>query len=52
MAVAPLNSHEIVIMGGYKGGSLLNDVIIFAVRTDTCKKVVQGGSLKFDALTN
>ena len=52
MGVAPLNGHEIVIMGGYKGGSLLNDVIIFDIRTNSCKKVVTAGNMKFDALTN
>ena len=52
MAVAPLNAHEILIMGGYKGGSKLNDIIIFDIRTNSCKKVVTAGNLKFDALTN
>lgn len=46
-AISVLNSTEIVIMGGKSDRDKLNDIWVFNVRSDTCKKVAEGGPIGF-----
>ena len=52
LAVAALDTGEIVLMGGYRGKCLFSDVIVFDTRTNACTKVIERSSFKFDAMTN
>ena len=50
-AVAPLNSHEIVVMGGRSAFNFVGDVLIFDSLTDSIRKYVDSNEeyLEFQA---
>ena len=52
VSVGALNDCEIVLMGGYKNGSLQDDIHIFNSRTYECKKIELSEPFAFDCMKN